>query len=209
MDTWFLKEVIVVTEHGPLEYASWVAQVLVTVIAIAAAIVAWRQLGEMADYRKQRLRIANATLLLELDHRFDSKELAEARELFMQTGEEISTVVSGKHPLANEEEKVARMIADWTEQLATFRKDGKDKYSQLLRIGGFFETVGMMVKREYVSPQDALGLFRGPILMFGRYFKPHIDTRQNEAGVPKGLFEHALYLYDLAMADGKKPGPSP
>jgi hypothetical protein len=209
MDPWFTKEVVVITEHGPLEYASWVAQVLVTLIAIAAAVVAWFQLGEMGDYRKQRLRIANATLLLELDHRFDSKELVEARELFVQTAEEISAAVSGKHPLANEEEKLVKMIADWTERLDALRKDGKDKYSQLLRIGGFFETVGMMVKREYVSAQDALGLFRGPILMFGRYFKPHIDSRQNEAGVPKGLFEHALYLYDLAVAEAKRTPPSP
>ncbi len=199
MEPFVLRDIMVI-DHEWLEYVSWVAQVIVAIIAIVAAVFAWRQLGEMTDYRQQRLRIANATLLMELDHRFDSKELDAARNLIMQINEEISVEISGAYPLANEEEKVQRIVVEWTTRLASMRANDRPKYSSLLQIGGFFETVGMMVKREYVSKDDALGLFMGPIIMFGRNFKPHINERQNEAGVPDGMFEHALYLYDLAIA---------
>jgi hypothetical protein len=201
----FIVRDIMVIDHEWLEYASWIAQIIVAVIALAAAIVAgiaafvaWQQLGEMTNYRRQRLKIANATLLMELDHRFDSGELAEARKLIMKIAEEIGVAISTARPLVNDQEKLQRIIDEWTRRLADMRANDGDKYSLLLRLGGFFETVGMMVKREYVSKDDALGLFMGPIVMFGRNFKPHIEERQKEAGVPAGMFEHALYLYELA-----------
>jgi len=97
-----------VLEHGWVEYAAWIAQIIVTLVAIGAAFVAWWQLGEMRDYRNQRLKIANAALLMELDHRFDSKELTEARELFVHMGEEISSSISAKHPLINESDKLEK-----------------------------------------------------------------------------------------------------
>ena len=93
------------------------------------------------------------------------------------------------------------MAEEWTTRLADLRERKDDKYQSLLRIGGFFETVGMMVKNEYISKRDALGLFSGPIIAFGRNFSKHIELRQNQAGVPQGLLEHALHLYEIAVAD--------
>jgi hypothetical protein len=189
-----------VVEHGWLEYAAWIAQIVVTLVALGAAFVAWWQLGEMRDYRNQRLKIANAALLMELDHRFDSREMTEARELFVHLGEEISSAISANHPMLNEGERLEKAAEEWTARLADLRKNKDDKYQSLLRIGGFFETVGLMVKKEYISKQDAVGLFSGPIILFGRNFSRHIELRQNEVGVPKGLFEHALYLYEIATS---------
>jgi len=189
----------VVTEHGWIETASWIAQIAVAIVALAGAVVACYQLREMADYRRQRLRIANATLLMELDQRFDSKEMTEARNLFIEMRESDERGYLWTPSLLNEEEKMAKMADEWTKQLSELREKQKDKYSLLLSLGGFFETVGMMVKRKYISKDDALGLFSGPVIAFGRNFSEHIAARQNEAGVPPGLFEHALYLYQLAI----------
>jgi hypothetical protein len=154
---------------------------------------------EMADYRQQRLRIANATLLLELDHRFDSLDLKDARATFVKMRDEISKLVSDNNSLSNEVDKKNKMIDEWTRKLSDMRKNNIYEYTNLIRLGGFFETVGMMVKRQYISGDDARGLFIGPVMIFGRNFSRHIEERQNETGVAAGLFEHALFLYDLAV----------
>jgi hypothetical protein len=191
-------------EHTWLEVASWIAQLIIAALAVVGAFFAWRQLGEMSDYRQQRLRIANATLLLELDHRFDSDTLGDARDTFASMREGINKHVSENNLHDNEEEKLRKVKAEWSARLKKMRNDNDEKYSQLILLGGFFETVGVMVKKNYVAPADALALFGGPIIHFGRGFSLHINERQNEANVPSGLLEHVLYFYDLAETDQAK-----
>lgn len=82
MEPNIIKETVVITEHEWLEYASWAAQILVAAIALIAAIVAYRQLKEMADYRKQRIQIANANMLMQLVHRFESHDMTELGNCF-------------------------------------------------------------------------------------------------------------------------------
>ena len=65
-----------------------------------------------------------------------------------------------------------------------------------MRVVNFFEIVGQMVSRKYVSIDDIDGIFRGPILDIEMAFTKHIHERQNEKGVPQGLYANALSLFD-------------
>jgi hypothetical protein len=201
------RYIVVLPDHGWVESASWIAQIIIAALAIIAAFVAYRQLKEMADYREQRLHIANGTLLMELDKRFDSKDLIDARRIFVDMRERIKKEVAANNLKANEEYRAEKIAEVWTVELERLRADtddDEDKYSELMSLAGFFETVGVMVKRKYISEQDAIGLFKGPLITFGRNFRKHIELRQKETGMPPGLLEHALYLYELAESAEKK-----
>ena len=76
------------------------------------------------------------------------------------------------------------------------RTQDLENYSVIMRICGFFETVGVMVGQGYIPIEEIDRLFRGPILAMDTCFRDHISQRQNETGVPPGLYEHALSLAD-------------
>lgn len=201
MDSIPLPIIIEHVDHPWLEYTSWVAQIILVAVAIIAAVVARNQLKEMTDFRKQRVRILNATLIMELDHRWDAGEIREARALFLSIREEITKAVSNNNPLDGDHAKMEKAKAEWKSHLAGLRKDDRPKYQQLIGLCGFFESVGMMVKREYISKDDAMGLFGGSIVAMDRCFREHLEDRAKEMGVPKGFFEHALYLGELAKSE--------
>jgi hypothetical protein len=101
----------------------------------------------------------------------------------------------------------------FTDELAKIRKtDLTGQYVVLMRILGFFETVGILVKQKYIQIEDVDHLLRGPILEFGVYFTPHLRARQSEKGVAPGLGENALFLVAetkervLGLAQGQHPG---
>ena len=199
MEPNIIKETVVITEHEWLEYASWAAQILVAAIALIAAIVAYRQLKEMADYRKQRIQIANANMLMQLVHRFESHDMTESRQLFSKIKDEVNHTICARHPVAVDEEKLQRITDEWTQYLNTLRKDEGEKYFTLLRIVDFFEEVGTMIKKKYISPDDAMELFKGPILAVGRNFSRHISSRQKEIGVPDGLFANPQFNFGVDL----------
>lgn len=182
-----------------LEVAYWWSQIAIAFIAAGAAIFAGFQVRAMNTARAEQLRILNATLLMELDKRWDSGEMQRARRAFQDTFEQVNGVVASNHPNLRDTEKDQKIREEWTKTLGEMRKSAKPTYARLMIICGFFETVGLMVKREYISIDDALDLFAGPIINVGRCFRGHIKDREKEMGVPSGLYEHALELCDAAQ----------
>lgn len=134
----------------------------------------------------------NAHLLMELDKRWDAFEMREARKLYSRSAAEIDAKIrSFGLPL-----DAANIRAAWTRFLADCRANRREDYQQLLLMPSFFETVGLMVKKEYIAEEDVVDLLAGPIVNIGLRFGDHIAERSQESGVPKGLFENALNLYD-------------
>jgi hypothetical protein len=169
------------------ERASWIATVAAATVAIIGALFAGAQL---LDVR----RASQASLLLDLDARFDSEGLRAARDLFSSLRQDIHTIVSTNNPHANDAAKRDLICAEWRQALADLRKNDTDSYIMLIGWLGFFETLGLMVKKRYISEQDAFDLFRGPLIDIGNSFRLHIEDRSKETGVSEGLFEHALSL---------------
>jgi len=178
-----------------LERASWLCQILLTVIAAIGAIFAGVQLRIVRQ-------VSQATLLLELDARFDSSEMRQARNQFATVSEDVEKVVAANHPLANDVAKREHAAQLWKETLGLLRTDNEATYLKLIGWCGFFETVGLMVKKGYLSEEDVLDLFKGPLVDLDKAFRLHIEERGKETGVPNGLFEHALSLSDIAIKAG-------
>jgi hypothetical protein len=187
-------------EAGPhwLEMVSWGSQIVLVIVAIATLIYGAAQLREAAASRSQSLKISQATLLLEMDTRWDSEDIKDARALIVAYNEDIGTLVSQNAPLANDAARQALVQQEWSKVLSQLRSSKDHNYGKLIGYCGFFETVGMMVRKGYMSADDVMNLFRGPLLHLDHAFRLHIAEREQETGVPKGLFEHALNLCDLA-----------
>jgi hypothetical protein len=178
------------------EQASWIATVIACAVAVLAALFAG---GQLVDVR----RASQATLLLELDARFDSEELRDAREVFAKFREDINKAISTLNPSSNDVHKEHLVREEWKKILAEMRTQDQDNYIKLIGYIGFFETVGLMVQRRYISKKDVFSLFKGPLIDLGRSFRLHIEERSNEMGVPAGMFEHALSLSRSASCKKK------
>jgi hypothetical protein len=177
-----------------LELLSWGAQLLLVVIAIGAAFVAAYQLREMGRYRSQRLQIANAQFLMNLDDRWDSQRMQESRVILNAMRENIMKKVGSANPTLNDAERTRHIKQEWIASLQDKRDNSPDEYAVLMSFCGFFETVGLMVDRQYVQNDDVFELFLGPIIDVATYFGGHIAELEKETGMPEGLYRHALNL---------------
>jgi hypothetical protein len=178
------------------EHVYWWSQVVLTAIAFGSALVGLIQLRGIRLSRVAAVHIARATFLLELDRRWDSETMTAARLFLTTIREAAAKEVAEKFPTQNDgvkERHIAELVYAKLNELHTTESPD---YQKLLSICGFFETAGLMVKLGHVSTEEIMGLFRGPITVVDRCFRSHIQHRQNETGVPDGLFEHALYLCD-------------
>jgi hypothetical protein len=209
-------QVIVVqaADHSWLEIIFWISQIILMIIAAAAAVFAYSHVQEAKDSvkrmrervieaeetRKQELKISHANLIMSLDARWDSPQLSRARAMFTKLREEINTKVSNENPIMSDDQKKLLAKREWTDKMANLRASDNASYMRLLNMCAFFETVGLLVKGNYIEKDDIFGLFFGSIVMIDHCFREHMEDRAIEMGVPKGFFEHALYLCDLAKA---------
>ncbi len=183
-----------------LEIIFFIAQTLIVVIAIVALAYARDQVEEAREMRAATLRQARATFLLELDRKWDSPEITGASRTFARQRRDCLNDARIQYPTLNDEARRLKAGELFSAKLTYFRTSEKEEevaiYRSLYAFAGFLETIGVMVRRQYVSLQDVDDLFRGPILDFGIYFTGHILERQNEEGVVEGLFENALSLVE-------------
>ncbi|MER9047678.1 hypothetical protein NKH89_10425 [Mesorhizobium sp. M0923] len=182
-----------------LEIAYWISQIILTVIAFVAAIAAWNQLTQAENARLAQLRAMNATLLMELDNRWDSAEMREARRICFEWTQKINETISGKQ-FADQQQRSVAISDEWTKLLRDCRIRDMKEYGKLMGMCGFFETVGLMVKKDYIAASDVIDLLKGPMLAVEMWFGGHIAEREKEMGVANGLYENALNLVKLAKA---------
>jgi len=189
---------------GPhwLEIAAWVCQIILTLIAFFTAWFAVVQLWQIKQDSQQQLQISHANLLMAIDHRWDH-EMKEARATLAKIADDIHKWVKVRNPSFTAAQVKEETREEWKKTLNGMRRRGEAAYSDALAVCGFFETVGLMVKRNYVSADDVIGLLGVSILDLDFYLRPHLEERAEEEGVPEGFFEHAIYLCDLAKAPAK------
>lgn len=172
-----------------LEVCYWLSQMALPFIA---ALGVWLAVYQLRAIKKQ----AKATFLLELDRRFEDDQMSEARQLLHDNLTQIKARVGERHNIANDKERMGRVRLEFAELLKTWQKAEYERYSKIMRFVSFFETVGVMVEQKYVDMDAIDGLLRGPIAHVDLCFRLHIQERQNETGMPDGLYKHALGLAD-------------
>lgn len=179
-----------------LQAIYWLSQIGLLFVAISALFFAYHEVSEARTNNRENSLQAKASFLMTLDGRWDSQEMIEARHLFYHRKELVENLVAENHRRLDNEARKSRIQTEFNNQLQEMRENQTEQYTKLLRFCAFFETVGLMVKQGYVDIDEISSLFKGPILDIDRFFRPHIAERQQELGVPSGLFEHALNLVD-------------
>jgi hypothetical protein len=187
-----------------LEIWYWCSQVILCLIAFGTAIFAGIQLRVIRRSRLETLKTAKATFLLELDRRWDSAEMIQTRERFVRLRDDVKKKVSSENAVENPEERRRVMQEEFHKSLSPMKEINYKEYLSILRMCGFFETVSLMVKREYVDRRDIIDLFRGPMEQIDMCFPKHIKECQKEVDVTPGLYEHALSLCKVAASGAVK-----
>jgi hypothetical protein len=189
-------DAVVLVAHPWLERLAWGSDLLIALAAIFALTHTAHQIGELKQANEDRVRQGNARFVLDLDARYESKDLRDARRKVHGLLWEYTDEASKQMPKGNDEARAQYVRGKFSTELARLRAEKIDEYMDLMLFCGFFESVGLMVKRGYVKFEDIDHLFRGAIHIVDTCFCGHIADRQKETGVPAGLYENALLLVE-------------
>ncbi len=183
-----------------LEFIGVLAKITLAGAAVYALYFANKQVKASNKSNRQVLEISRARFLFDLATQW-SVELGETRRLVHVKREEILQEISSSNLHADDNTKLTKLNEEFSKYMLKLKagdEDSHKEYSLLLRYCSFFEFLGYMVKSGYVDLKAACDLFYGPITLIDSCFRQYISELQKETGVPKGVFEHALYLVDSA-----------
>jgi hypothetical protein len=178
--------------------------IVLAIVAIVALVYGGRQLAEMREGNRKQTESARnqelqtrAAVLLSLDQRWESEPMltcrADLEVLIVEVKSEAARVWRGQP-----ESEIRKRSADlYAERLARMADENRERYIRLLRICGFFETVGCVVHRGYVPSADVLDLLSVSILTASMVFRPHIKKLLEE-GAPDNFFENFLWIVEQA-----------
>jgi len=190
----FIRTYII--DRNNAELLFFLAQSLIILVAISALLYARAQVAEARSNSRIIARQAQANSLLSLEERWNSEPMRQARLRLIEVSSRLRDEAFKENMHLKDDAALGKVQEKFTVELKKLRKEDDTKYIELMRSLGFYETVGILVRRNYVAIEDVDLLLRGPIVDFGLYFTPHIEERQREKGVPPGLGENALLLVE-------------
>lgn len=144
-------------------------------------------------FTRQQIRISRqqqtASILLDLDRRWESAELAKSRREIATFDREVAAKAGvGGSLLADPEfSRQAALL------LAAMPETDPKRYASIMKICSFFETAGYVAGRNYLSYDDVIGIFGGAIVLADNNLREHIRTLQKE--------DARLYSNFISLAD--------
>lgn len=185
------RELLSALEPHWLESIAWSAAVLMGLAAVYALIFAHSQI-KMAKNSTKALFIA------ELDRRWEGHEMKEARSKWRMLRNTIDAKIESKHKSLNTNDKINKKAEICSDMLYDMLKNDTDGYTSILSILGFFETVGYIVDRQFITANEIADLYGDSIMEFDRLCYAHIEKRREErlkeTGVTTDLYDHARNL---------------
>lgn len=171
---------------APTELSIYAALVL----AIAAVLTLFFAFVQI----RQQTRQAKASFLFDLDTMWESTEFAVARADFFTLRRETEKQVEEDNKEKPAQQVILLLAEEFSQKLYNMRDEDTERYLGLLKLCGFFETAGLLVRRNYVSADDIIGLYGGSIRRLFEVMDIHLQKRREEPGMPAGYFEHFRYL---------------
>jgi hypothetical protein len=212
----------------PIDWGS-VPDWIVVGTAIAGTAYAGIQLKalKLSDQRAaashaEQVQIARANLLLEIDATFEGTELYRSRKAIRALRNRAETkvtrgLVRNQTPDALKNEisiefshqldelwKIARTI----DEVDVEKPDSKDRiaadrYTELMAVPNWIETIGMLCRRNLLPKEDILDLYDQVVVPTIRNFKNHFEVRRAQGPYLNPRFmENAYWL--LAEAEAYK-----
>jgi hypothetical protein len=176
--------------------------IVLATVAIVALIYGGRQLVEMREGNRKQTESARsqelqtrAAVLLSLDQRWETEPLITCRADLMAPIVEVKSEAAELWRGESDIEILKKSAELYAKRLARMAEENRRRYMQLMRICGFFETVGCVVRAQYVPAHDVLNLLRISILTAGMVFQPYIKRLQDE-GAPDDIYENFLWIVE-------------
>lgn len=187
-----------IQEHHHLEIASWIAIIVTAAAAVATATAAIYALIYAARQINAAQTGTKATFLADLDGRWEGNEMKAARAKWIRMKDEIIAKVEEEYPNLTADLKLKRRAEACSAHLHKMRHENPEHYNDIISILGFFETVGYIVAKRYISAEEVADLFGQSIKSFDELCWDHVQKRieesRNETGAPTLLWEHACNL---------------
>lgn len=155
-----------------------------------AAIAQAEAAKEQAQAAIESIRHDKLTSLFGLDRGFQTEQLATAREHLHNLRKEIETDIKNTHGHLTENAKLKAIREEFSVRLHNMLQNDEKKYLSILKVAEFFETVGLMVEREWVSLDDIVELYGGGILRLDDAFDVHFQKEAEDLSMPEGYFEY-------------------
>lgn len=151
---------------------------------------------------RQQTRQAKASFLFSLDTMWESNEFAVARADFFTLRRDTEKQVERDNKEKPAQQVETLLAEEFSQKLYEMRDADTERYLRLLKLCGFFETAGLLVRQDYVSAYDIIGLYGGSIQRLFEVMDTHLQKRREEPGMPKGYFEHFRYLAQITKSGG-------
>lgn len=175
-----------------LEAWYYLSQIALTGIVAVSAAFALIQLRLLK-------RQSQATFLMELDHRWEGSDMADARVTVLDFKKDVERAIEADWKHLTQEEKRRKYEDLFEELLKKLHKEDTKHYLEFARAWGFFETLGYLTKKRYFKAEAVATLFGFSIQQFEDMSKRHILWRDADECRKTGKAPH-LYENFLEMA---------
>jgi len=132
------------TDRGIAELSFWWAGVAMPIATVVVILYARAQLAVIANQ-------AQATLLLDLVDKWNSDKMHESIRVWVEIETLAITDIFSKHPGLSDKEVRKKLKEHFKNIMAELQKNGYERYRIMMRTLNFFETVGQLVKRRYIT----------------------------------------------------------
>lgn len=167
-------------EPSSLEIAAQIAIILAMVAAGLAAIYAGYQVQELKKSNEESLKTEKARFLFMVDQMFEGPELSKARVLFYTKLIKIEKDVAETYKQKTIPERKKIIYDKFNTELFKAREDRPEDYLEILKLCGFFETVGVLHLSGYIELNAIVELYGVSIIRVADATETHIKKRWEE-----------------------------
>lgn len=182
-----------------LEVMYWLSQMGMAGVILVTAIFAYFQVEAI---RRQ----SHASLLTELDKRWEN-DLAVARTVTRHHRAQAESIIKEKYAQSPAEEKRRLYLTISSQILDDLQTSDLDRYGEFLKVWGFFETLGHLVRRQYLTLDEVDSVFGLVVLHAVDMASEHLQKRaaeeQSKVGYDPHYYENFFYLAEeMRLANG-------
>lgn len=172
------------------------ATAVLAVCAVAALTYAKGQLQQIVAANKDAATTERARFLFNVDEMFENSHFAASRAAFAAEMESIESEIRAQAKDASLEDQKRFMKEKFSKLLFDLMENNTRKYTRLMKLCGFFETLEVLIKNGFVEERHVIDLYHPAIVRVSEACTSHIIKRREMDPVR----DRALYENFLALA---------
>lgn len=174
---------------------------------------------QSARAHEQSVEIARANLLRQIDSEFESEDMYRSRKAIRAMRNRAERAVRKQQKSASDERIASLSAIEFSNQLSELWQEAKDfddldvdapqsrdriaadRYTEIMRLPNWFETMGLMMRRKLLPQNDILEIYDAAINPTMIYMAEHIKKRRTEGPyVNPHFLEHSIWLSEITKA---------